>query len=288
MVAVVLALVPVTSFQINGVPASGARLFVYSAGTTTKINTYTDEGGGTLQTNPIVMNSRGEPQNASLASVGIWIPPTANYKMVFAPPGTDDPPSSPIWTVDNLTPPSSGGVVNSIDFTATGLTPDGATTGAITVAGILKPASGGLGAASLSGLLVGNGASPATAVAAPTGTVVGASDAQTLTNKRITARVSTAATTATLTPNSDSFDCVELTALTSNLTIAAPTGTPVNFQRLTIRITDNSSSHTLTWNAIYNDIAAQLPASSGGTATPNYIGLEWNSNTSKWDVLAFI
>lgn len=46
---------------------------------------------------------------------------------------------------------------------------------------------GGTGATTLTGILKGNGASPFTAVPAPTGDVVGTTDAQTLTNKTLTA-----------------------------------------------------------------------------------------------------
>lgn len=57
------------------------------------------------------------------------------------------------------------------------------------VQGALPVANGGTGAATLTGLLVGNGTSTVTAVAAPAGTVVGATDTQTLTNKTLTVPV---------------------------------------------------------------------------------------------------
>lgn len=289
MVAVSLAQIPVFSFQINGVPATAARLFIYTAGTTTKIITYVDSTGTTQASNPIVMNARGEPQNASLASVGIWIPPGTAFKMVFAPPGSDDPPSTPIWTVDNLSTPATGSNVTSISFGSTGLTPSTGTSGNVTVAGTLVVANGGTGAATLTGLVVGNGASAFTTVAAPAGTVVGTSDTQTLTNKRLTPRPITVATGATITPTSDTADVYEVSALAVNAAIAAPTGTPTDGQPLTIRITDNGSAHTLSWNAVYNDLASQLPASSkGSTTNAAYVGLRWNSAISKWDVLASI
>ena len=50
----------------------------------------------------------------------------------------------------------------------------------------LGVAYGGTGAATLTGLVVGNGTSAFTAVTAPTGTVVGTTDTQTLTNKTLT------------------------------------------------------------------------------------------------------
>ena len=47
--------------DINGEPASGALLFTYSAGSSTKLTAYQDSAGTTPHSNPIVLNSRGEP-----------------------------------------------------------------------------------------------------------------------------------------------------------------------------------------------------------------------------------
>jgi hypothetical protein len=54
------------------------------------------------------------------------------------------------------------------------------------VQGTLPVGNGGTGAATLTGLLVGNGTSAVTAVTAPLSAVVGISDTQTLTNKTFT------------------------------------------------------------------------------------------------------
>lgn len=81
-------------FDNNGDPADRYRIFSYRAGTTTKLSTYTDAAGGTPNSNPVTLNYRGE--------CDLWIPPNVAYKYVFAPPGTDDPPTSSIWTVDNI------------------------------------------------------------------------------------------------------------------------------------------------------------------------------------------
>lgn len=85
----------------NGVALTGGKVFTYAAGTTTKQTTYIDSTGSTPQTNPVILNSRGEPQSGG-QSVGIWLTPGLNYKMVLAPSTDTDPPTSPIWTVDNI------------------------------------------------------------------------------------------------------------------------------------------------------------------------------------------
>lgn len=81
----------------NGQPAVKYQLFVYGAGTTTKAVTYKDSGGVAQNTNPIVLNYRGEAD--------VWLDPTLTYKYVFAPPNDIDPPSNPIWTVDDVAGP---------------------------------------------------------------------------------------------------------------------------------------------------------------------------------------
>lgn len=82
-------------FANNGTPAAGHRLFTYAAGTSTKLATHTSSTGLVNNTNPIVLDYRGE--------AAIWVPPNVAYKYVLAPPGVDDPPTAPIWSVDNLT-----------------------------------------------------------------------------------------------------------------------------------------------------------------------------------------
>lgn len=79
----------------NGRPLVGGLVFTYAAGTTTKVATYRDSAG-TLNTNPIVLDYRGE--------CDIWLDPTLTYKYTLAPPGDTDPPTKPIWTVDNISP----------------------------------------------------------------------------------------------------------------------------------------------------------------------------------------
>jgi len=57
---------------------------------------------------------------------------------------------------------------------------------------VLKVSKGGSGAATLTGILKGNGTSAFTAVTAPSGAIVGTTDTQTLTNKTLTSPTMTA------------------------------------------------------------------------------------------------
>lgn len=95
--------------KADGTPASGYRLFCYAAGTTTKLATYTDSTGMTEQTNPIVLNALGNPENSGGASIDIWLQSGVLYKLVYAPPGTDDPPTATVWTIDNVSASGGGG-----------------------------------------------------------------------------------------------------------------------------------------------------------------------------------
>ena len=81
-------------FGNDGNPLSGGKLFSYLAATTTKTPTYTDSTGGAANTNPIVLDFRGE--------ANIWIEPNKGYKFVLAPSTDTDPPTNPIWTTDNV------------------------------------------------------------------------------------------------------------------------------------------------------------------------------------------
>jgi hypothetical protein len=98
-----------------GALGSGLKLFVYEAGTTTKLNTYptaADADAATnANTNPVVLNSRGEP-----TSGGVWLTNSVTaYKLVLALSGDTDPPAAAIRTQDNL---KAG--ANSMGFLAEG------------------------------------------------------------------------------------------------------------------------------------------------------------------------
>jgi len=83
-------------YMVNGVAATGYKLFTYTAGTTTKQTTYTTSTGNVANPNPIILNSAGYSPNE------IWLTSGVSYKFVLAPSNDTDPPVSPIWTRDNI------------------------------------------------------------------------------------------------------------------------------------------------------------------------------------------
>jgi len=96
---------------------------------------------------------------------------------------------------------------------------------------------------------------------------------------------STRASVATLTPNINNNSLEQITAQAVNLTVSAPSGSPVLGQKLIINITDDGTARTISWNAVYNVIDVTLPI----TTTVNkslYIGCIYNADTSEWDVVA--
>jgi len=88
-------------FDANGAPLVGGKLYTYAAGTTTPLASYTDSTGNTANTNPIILDSRGE--------ANVWLS-GAIYKFALY-----DSTNVLIWTVDNI-----NGTTFSSNATGTG------------------------------------------------------------------------------------------------------------------------------------------------------------------------
>jgi hypothetical protein len=94
-------------FDSTPTPRSGARLFFYQANSSTKQNTYSNATLVTANDNPITLNALGQSDTAIYLS-------DAAYKIVLAPPGSDDPPDSALWTGDNFYIPAATAKFNSV------------------------------------------------------------------------------------------------------------------------------------------------------------------------------
>ena len=126
---------------------------------------------------------------------------------------------------------------------------------------------------------------PAGGVGNTASAVVGISDTQTLTNKRIDPRVTSTTTASTLTPDVSAADIYAYTSLGSDLTINAPIGTPLNGDKLIFRFLDNGTARLLTWNATYTVINVTLPTTTTINKT-TYVGCIYNAAGVRWDVLS--
>lgn len=95
---VMLSPAPYLHFHDNdGRPLNGGFLWTYIAGTTTPLSTYRDATANTPNTNPIVLDFRGE--------ASVWLDITRSYKFVL-----EDRTGALIWTQDNV----FGGAAQSV------------------------------------------------------------------------------------------------------------------------------------------------------------------------------
>lgn len=144
----------------------------------------------------------------------------------------------------------------------------------------------------LAGNLVTSGANSltltttgATNVTLPTtGTVATRAGTETFTNKRLTPRIQSVASSATVTPDADANDAVKITAQAATLTLANPSGTPDPMQAMIIRIKDNGTPRNITFGSQYRGVGIILPPATI-TSKTMYMGLVWNSEDSTWDVI---
>lgn len=111
---------------------------------------------------------------------------------------------------------------------------------------------------------------------------------ETLTNKRINPRIVTAASYTTDTGTSLSVattDIFVITAQAGALKFNNPWGTPLNGQKLMIRIKDNGTARVLTYDTQFRAIGVTLPTTTVISKTL-YIGCVYNSDDTKRDILA--
>lgn len=118
-------------------------------------------------------------------------------------------------------------------------------------------------------------------------TIPTVSSTDTLTNKRLSARITTITSSATPTVNTDNCDCVTVTALAAAVTSMTTnlTGTPVNFDQLEYRIKDDGTARAITWGASFVAGPAALPTTTI-VSKALHVWFEWDSVQSKWVCLS--
>jgi len=140
-------------FDANGNPLVGGKVYTYAAGTSTPLSTFTDASEGTANTNPIILDSRGE--------CNMWFSTATSYKVVL-----ESVSDVLQWSVDNIATYGTLANQNSNNVAITG----GTITGITLTVNVIGDVSGNAGS-------VTNG--------------VYLTATQTLTNKTITGLAST-------------------------------------------------------------------------------------------------
>lgn len=111
----------------------------------------------------------------------------------------------------------------------------------------------------------------------------------TIASTRVNPRTTTETSSATPTINTDNTDMHTITALATDITSFTTnlSGTPVNGQKLIIRILDNGTARSITWGASFASRGATLPTTTV-LSKYQYNGFIWNSTTSTWDLVATV
>lgn len=111
---------------------------------------------------------------------------------------------------------------------------------------------------------------------------------QTLTNKRITPRIVTAASYTTDTGtslNCDTTDQFQVTAQAGALKLNNPSGTATAGQKLIVRIKDDGAARALTYDTQFRAMGVALPSTTVLSKTL-YMGFIFNATDTKWDLVA--
>ena len=210
----------------------------------------------------------------SSGNVGIGNTPSGTYKLEVT--GSI---SASTGFVGALTGAVTGNVTGNVNGSVGATTPS---TGAFTTLSASSTVSG----TGFSTYLASPPAIGGTAAAAGTFTTLTATT--NISSTRINPRIGTVASAATITPTSDASDQYNVTALAVTANFAVPSGTPVNGQKLMIRIKDNGTARALTWTTSaggYRIVGTTLPTTTVISKTI-YVGCIYNAADSFWDVVA--
>lgn len=98
-------------------------------------------------------------------------------------------------------------------------------------------------------------------------------------------RVITLTSSATPTINSDIYDSVSITALSTAITAVTMSGTPVNFQKILFRIKDDGTARAITWGSSFQAMGSALPTTTviSKVLTTGFI---YDTVTTKWGCVA--
>lgn len=157
---------------------------------------------------------------------------------------------------------------------------------------VINYANGNVAMTHTSGILtIGTGTLKITTPTNTTTSVMTIDGTQTVTNKRQQPRITSAASYTTNTGTSldvSTTDIFVITAQAGALLFNNPSGTPVQGEKLLIRIKDNGTARALTYDTQFrasSDLA--LPTTTVLSKTL-YMGFIYNATDTKWDLLAVL
>lgn len=211
----------------------------------------------------------------------------------------------------NITVTAAAGTLTGTTLNSSVVTSSLTSVGTLTNLTVTNPISGSVtgSAASFTGSLSGDvtGTQGATAISATTVTgkvltgytsgagTVAATDTilqaiqklngNTSLKLNIAPRLQSVTSSATVTPASDTEDMVVITAQAAGLTLANPSGTPAQGQKLTVRLKDNGGAQTISFGTQYRAMGNTLPTTTVASKTM-YMGFIYNSTDTKWDLVA--
>lgn len=121
----------------------------------------------------------------------------------------------------------------------------------------------------------------------PSGTAVGTTDTQTLTNKKVQPRVVAVTSNATPTYNTDNGDIFRISSLAAAITsmVTNKTGTPYDGQEMDWEFLDDGTARAITCGADFVSGPATIPT----TTIVNkwlFIKWRWSTSRSKWICMA--
>jgi hypothetical protein len=262
---------------LTGTVTAGGTIFLYYTGTNFQMT------GATQNTNTTYTEiTDAEIINTTSTTTRLITGRRAEYLMAneagVTRTLTNKTLTSPTLTTPVLGTPASGTLTN-----CTGLPVSGIAASTSTALGVGSIELGHASDTTLSRSAAG--------VLAVEGVVIPSiSSTNTLTNKRITQRITSATSYTTDTGtslNADNCDVFRVTAQEGALLFNAPGGTPTDGQRLIISVASSTTTaRALTWNAIFEASTVALPTTTAATTAQLNIGFIYSTPRTKWICVA--
>lgn len=264
------------SGSVNGITLSGT---VTSSGSLTLGGTLSGIGNSQLTNSSITINGTLVSLGGSITTPSGTVTSVSGTSPISVATGT----TTPAISISQATT-STNGYLSSTDWNTFN------NKGSGTVTSVAALTLGTTGTDLTSTVATGT-TTPVITLNVPTASAsnrgaLSSADWTTFNNKiGIAPRVNTTTSSSSITIDTSTTDQYTVTALAVGTTFNAPTGSPSNGQKLTIRIKDNGTAQTIAWNAIFRVIGTTLFTTTVANKT-FYVGCIYNSTDTTWDVIS--